>query len=340
VSSLSAEQDAARSARLTFVSELESGQVDEAAVLAPDVLRLLRSATVPAAPIRFMQRLLMKVGRSGTVDDSLRPFLRARRRVLGERAAGPPRLLVRVDEFPHCSSYDQPERYGLEASRRFHDIVSGAGVAYLMSVLPQLTHQARDPVASGGRSLNDAEVALLAQMQRERVTLALHGLTHRTRDANPRRRSELGGLGADGLRGLLDRGIGLLRDAGVAPPRVFVPPFNRFDADQWPVLAERFDVVGGGPESVPLLGFHRGPLWRGEAVFLPCYFPLYARARELVPVAERLIDQEVGTWVPIVLHVGWEADDGWESLSRLASLIAPHAVEWDRDFLAAVERSA
>jgi hypothetical protein len=245
-----------------------------------------------------------------------------------------------VDEFPYYASYDQPDVYGLEASTRFHEIMAQAGVAHLMSVVPQLTHAALDPHADGGRPLNDDELELLGRMQRERVTVALHGRTHRTLDANPRRHSEMCGRNAADLGALLDDGLRILREAGVEQPRVLVPPFNRFDADQWPVLAERFDVIGGGPESVPLLGFHRGPQWRGDAVFLPCYFPLYAHARDLLPVVERLIEEQVGTWVPIVLHMGWEADDDWASLSRLAPLIAPYAAEWDREFLPAVERSA
>ena len=56
--------------------------------------------------------------------------------------------------------------------------------------------------------------------------------------------------------------------AGVGETRVFVPPFNRFDAAQYPVLAERFEIVCGGPESVALMGFHGGPLWRDGAVML------------------------------------------------------------------------
>jgi hypothetical protein len=42
--------------------------------------------------------------------------------------------------------------------------------------------------------------------------------------------------------------------------------------------------------------------------------------------------------VPIVLHWGWEAQDGWRDLERLAGLIAPYAAPWD-DFLAVVERN-
>jgi hypothetical protein len=120
---------------------------------------------------------------------------------------------------------------------------------------------------------------------------------------------------------------------------VFVPPFNRFDAAQYPLLADRFDVVCGGPESVALMGFHGGPLWREGAVYVPCYSPLYADARTILPMAERMIDLAPGTWIPIVLHTSWEQEDDFAALARLAELVAPFAARWE-DLLADVDRSA
>jgi hypothetical protein len=119
---------------------------------------------------------------------------------------------------------------------------------------------------------------------------------------------------------------------------VLVPPFNRFDAAQWQAVSERYAVVTGGPESVLLMGFHGGPQWRGDAVYLPCYAPLYATAERVLPAVEALIEQRIATWVPVVLHTGWEIDDEFAALRRLAQLIAPYAAPWD-EFLAAVDGS-
>jgi hypothetical protein len=119
---------------------------------------------------------------------------------------------------------------------------------------------------------------------------------------------------------------------------VFVPPYNRFDAAQYPLLARRFAVVCGGPESIAKLGFQRTPLWRGDAVYLPAYHPLYGRARDVLPQAERMIEQRVGLWAPIVLHWGWEQEDDYESLRRLLEVIAPCTSSWDA-FLEAVRAS-
>jgi len=267
----------------------------------------------------------------------LAPLTKARREVLGRAAEAPPRFLVRVDEFPYYSSFDKPG--DLDMSRRFHEVMANAGLSHLMSVLPQLTHAPLSVDSSGGRPLGDGEIELLEQMRQDGVTFAQHGTTHRTRFASPRRRSELCGLSSSDADALLERGRQYLLAAGVGETRVFVPPFNRFDASQYSLLADRFRVICGGPESVALLGFHGGPLWRDGAVYLPCYAPLYADAKTILPTAERLIDLAPGTWIPIVLHTSWEQGDDFSALARLADRIAPFAASWE-ELLAEVDRSA
>jgi hypothetical protein len=324
------------SADLARNTSLHLGDVD-ASSLPRAVARALAPRPVPLAPLRTSQRVAMKLGWLDWEQSWLEPLVAARKSVLGKAAAGPPRFLVRVDEFPYYSSFDRPE--DLEMSRRFHDTMAGAGLAHLMSVLPQLTHAALSPDASGGRPLGEQEIALLERMRRDGVTFAQHGSTHRTRFANPRRRSELCGLSPADADALLEEGRQCLLAAGVGETRVFVPPFNRFDASQYGLLAERFGVVCGGPESVALLGFHGGPLWRDGAVYLPCYAPLYADAKTVLPAAERLIDMAPGTWIPIVLHTSWEQGDDFQALARLAERIAPYTASWE-ELLADVERSA
>ena len=161
-------------------------------------------------------------------------------------------------------------------------------------------------------------------------------MTHRTRRRSPRRRSELAGLAREQLRELLACGRATLAGLGIEP-RIFVPPFNRFGASQYSMLAECFDVVCGGPESIAMMGFHGGPLWRGDAVYLPCYAPLYGPASTILPEARRIIELAPGTWIPIVLHTAWESSDSFRSLANLADAIAPYASSW-QSFLAAIER--
>jgi hypothetical protein len=315
---------------------LHLGEIDPAG-LSRKVRGVLQARPVPSAPVRAGQRVAMKLGRLDWERTWLAPLIEARRSVLGAAASGPPRFLVRVDEFPYYTAFDRPQ--DIDMSRRFHDVLAGAGVAHLMSVLPQLTHAPLSVDASGGRALGEREIAVLEQMRRDGVTFAQHGDSHRTRFASPRRRSELSGLPADQLEALLEDGRRRLLAAGVGETRVFVPPFNRFDAAQYPLLADRFEVICGGPESIAMMGFHGGPLWRDGAVYLPCYAPLYADARTVLATAERLIEQAPGTWIPIVLHTSWEQADDFRSLAQLAALIAPYAASWE-ELLADVQRSA
>jgi hypothetical protein len=86
------------------------------------------------------------------------------------------------------------------------------------------------------------------------------------------------------------------------------------------------------------MGFHGGPQWRGQAVYLPCYAPLYERASVVLGAVERTLEQQVATWVPVGLHMGWEVEDRFAALARVAKRIAPYAASWD-DFLGAVDES-
>jgi len=302
------------------------------------VCRALRTRRIPTRAERVAQRVAMKAGRLSYEDAWLAPLQAARREALtgAKTTDGAPRFLVRVDEFPYYSGLDDP-KFGREASARFHAVMAEEGVPHLMSVLPQWTHDPLEPTGVGGRALDEHDRALLEQMARDGVTFAQHGHTHRTRFADPRRHSELCGLDSGALTELLEEGRRKLVDVGIHP-RILVPPFNRFDAAQWQVLEHLYDVITGGPESVMLMGFHGGPQWRGSAIYLPCYAPLYESASVVLPAAESLIDSEAGGWIPIVLHMGWEIDDDYSALRRLARRVAPYAASWD-DLLAAADAS-
>jgi hypothetical protein len=279
---------------------------------------------------------MMNTGRLSWRDAWLEPLCAARRELFGEGAGGAPRFLVRVDEFPSATRFYDPDIGETDATRRFHEAMLAAGVPYLMAVLPQPASDPLNPHATGTRSLTAAELELLSRLRADGVAFAQHGTTHRTRRASPRLRSELAGLTAQELCSLLDRGREILERHGIYA-RVFVPPFNRFDARQYDVLAERFDVVCGGPESVSRMGFHGGPLWRGDAVYLPAYEPLYGRADAALPMAREMIERQPGTWIPIVLHTVWELGD-LAALRELCDLIAPCAVSWNA-FLDEVDRA-
>jgi hypothetical protein len=294
------------------------------------------TTVVPPRPARLGEQLIYKLARRYGEHVLADRQLAARTAALPTGTAAP-RLLVRVDEFPHYQAWDEPERFGTARFERFHEIVAGAGVPYLIAVLPRVSRAPLSPTGVDSRPLEDDEVAVLRGLAGERVSFALHGHDHRTRHASPRRHSELCGLDRAQTEQLIDEALGELARHDIRPD-VFVPPFNRFDARQLEWLADRFAVVCGGPESIGLMGFQHTPQRRGDVVYLPSYAPYYGRAADLLKALPRAIERAGGRWVPIVLHWGWEAEAGWGDLERLAELIAPHAAPWE-DFLAVVEHN-
>ncbi len=283
------------------------------------------------------QRLLYKLGALRYEQSVLEPLQAARLALGGDLGQAPPRILIRVDEFPHYRAWDEPSRFGSTQFEHFHEIMAGAGVPYLLAVLPRVSRDPLSPTGAQSRALDDGEAAQLRRLAGAGVSFALHGLEHRTRFASPRRHSELCGLDRTHTMALLDTGLRELAPHGIEP-EVFVAPFNRFDARQLPWLASRFAVLCGGPESIGAVGFQSSPQWRGETVYLPSYAPLYGSAAEVMVGLPQTLERGAGLWLPIVLHWGWEAEAGWRDLERLAATIAPYAAAWD-EFLEAVRRS-
>ncbi len=150
--------------------------------------------------------------------------------------------------------------------------------------------------------------------------------------------TELEGRSHTDLAALLDSGLAFLAEHGVHP-RVLVPPYNTFGARQWPVLAERFAVITGGPESVQRVGYRRTPLFWDGTVYQPCYAPFYGPAAELIGPARELAASSAGVWACLTLHWAWELDDDFAALRALLDVVAPVARPW-AEFLAAVDAAA
>jgi hypothetical protein len=317
-------------------------------MLWPEPLRSLGEGAIATAsrayrprgaplPRRLAQALAARTGRLGWERQVVEPLAKARQAALGDTASGEPRVLLRVDEFPHARAFDPLGPFGSDRFRRFHAVLADAGAPYLLAITPRVSREYLDPGATDSRPLEDTEVEQLRELQRDGVVFGLHGLDHRTRHPSPRRRSELCGLSPAAAAERVDAARRSFEDLGLALP-VFVPPFNRFDAAQYGVLAERFDVVCGGPESIRLLGFGPTPAWRGEAVYLPSYPPLYGRAPEVASEVERLAALGVALWAPATLHWGWELEDELAGLRGLCRSLAGRGFAWP-GFLDAVAAS-
>ena len=325
-----------RNAALLFAPELASGALTLSDLERPEVSEAVSTRPAPWPGRRVLDDLGRR--RGGAALSSVAGMEHARAAVLGDAAPGPPRVLIRVDEFPNYNVLADPDRYGTAAFRGFHDRMTAAGVPYLIAALPTLAADPLNPRARGGRPLDDSERETLSELCADGSTaFALHGYDHRTRHASPRRRSELTGLRAEDLRALVDRGLAVLEELGL-DSRIFVPPYNTFGAGQYEALAERFDVICGGPETVLRLGLHPPGQWRGEAVYLPSYEPLYGRAATVRDAVERLARRSSPLWAPVTLHWEWEAQDGYRELDALLETVAPFARPWS-DLLSEVDAS-
>ncbi|MCW3000627.1 MAG: hypothetical protein JWN65_4176 [Solirubrobacterales bacterium] len=332
-------RDEIRTAGLLFGEELALGLIEPETLRTAEVQRAVRGLPVPSALSRAYQRRQMRHGRLTYERHGLRPLMDARRAVLGDAAHGRPKLLVRVDAFPHMHVWEQTARFGTEAAATAHAILRDAAVPYLMAVTPRVSRLPLDPGVDEWREHDDGERALLAQLRRDGVSFAVHGLDHRTRRADPRKRSEFAGRKRKDVEERLDTAQATLRDEALHAD-VFVPPFDRFDASCWPALASRFDVVCGGPDSVSTMGFHRTPAWRGDAVWLPAYPPLHGTAAEVLDAVRALVEDGTGLWIPVVLRWGDELEDEWRALTELCALLGQGelARSWE-DFLLAVRAS-
>lgn len=293
-----------------------------------------RAARTPSLPRRLGQALALRGGRLDWERDIAAPLAEARRGA----GAGPTEapVLLRVDEFPHARAFDTSGPLGTDRFRRFHAMLAEAGIPYLLAITPRVSREYLNPAATDWRPLDDSERELLLELDRDGVVFGLHGLNHRTRHRSPRRRSEFCGLPPASAAERIDAARSSLAELDLATP-VFVPPFNRFDAGQYGALADRFEVICGGPEGVRLLGFGPTPAWRGNAVYMPSYPPLYGMAAEVAAAVGRPAAPRA-PWSPATLHWGWEAEDELAGVRKLCKTLTGRVADW-RDFLAAVDAS-
>jgi hypothetical protein len=302
--------DERRSAHLLFAEELADGTVAAADLARPEVERAVRSLQVPSALLRRWQVRQVRQGRLD-MEESAGPMLAAREAVLGPRAAGPPRLLVRLDAFP-------APRAGVDVARAATGALRAAGIPFLLTVVPRIPA----PGAEGGRRRHDAaEADLLEDLRRDPgVTFGVGGL-----DGRP-----LDGLDPADLEAALDEADPVLARYGMAPD-ILVPPEGRIDLRRYRALAERYALLCGGPGSVATMGFHRTPLWRGDAVWMPVHPPLAGPPSQVADAARALTRRQAALWLPVVLGL---ADLDPSGLRDVAAALTGLARPWD-EFLAA-----
>ena len=264
-------------------------------------------------------RGILGAGVDWTSVDQLQVVRHQKRiRRLASRALGldepepPARFLLRVDDFPS-------PLFPSEQFLAFHEIAAAHGLPYLLAVTPFLERE------TGRVGLLDAELKILHRAVREGAELALHGFTHRSRYRNYA--SELLSMPAPTLRRELERAENYLREQGLRTTG-FVAPFNSYDPFNVSVLAERYELLCGGPESVTAIGYRLGPSFFMQRLYVPSYRFAYDVQRQGLGRFDQLIGEAGGLIVPITLHWANEVKTNFASFRLLCGRLAGHTLSW------------
>ena len=264
-------------------------------------------------------RGILGAGVDWTSVDQLQVVRHQKRiRRLASRALGldepepPAKFLLRVDDFP--SPFLPSEQF-----LAFHEMAAAHGLPYLLAVTPFLERE------TGRVGLLDAELKILHRSVREGAELALHGFTHRSRYRNYA--SELLSMPAPSLRRELERAESYLREQGLRTTG-FVAPYNSYDPFTVSVLAERYELLCGGPESVTAIGYRLGPSFLMQRLYVPSYRFAYDVQGQGLGRLDQLIREAGGLIVPITLHWANEVKTNFASFRLLCGRLAGHTLSW------------
>ncbi len=293
--------DERRSAALLFGEELALGTVDPAALRTEVVHDAIRARPVPSWASRRLQRRMVEGGGLDYLENCVAPMVAARRAVLGDAADGPPRILVRLGAFPEGTA----DPRALEAACA---IFAEAEVPVLVAVAPR----------PGGRAVEQEEEDALRRIRF--TTSTVFGLQLDATSADDKAIIAL----EDGLRPL-----------GIAPD-VAVPAGGALPRRRWLDLHQRVAVICSDPRSVATMGWHPGPLWRGEAVHLPVHEPFWGGAGSMLEPLARIAEQRPALWIPLAIDWAVETQD---DLQALAAALRGLAHPWE-EFLSAVRASS
>ncbi len=277
---------------------------------------------LPARPhVTFLRKAMVRAGLAydacsldqRQVLGHQRRLMRAVRAGLGLAAsAAPARFLLRVDDFPASPG-------SLDSFARFHAIARDHAVPYLLAVTPFAE------IGGGAGRLTDEAAATLRACATEGAELAVHGFRHVSRYRNYA--NELLGVPVAALNRALDRAAAHFRDHGFAPIG-FVPPFNGFDPVSFQTLADRFAVIGGGPESVGQLGYRAGPSFLGGALYVPSYRHAYDLPLGDLRAFDRMAAGGDELTIPVTLHWANDAATGFAGFRALCARLRDRTDRW------------
>jgi len=221
---------------------------------------------------------------------------------------GSPQYLVRVDDFPSLGTRS-------EIFLRFHEILQGSGIPYILGVTPYLCN----------RELSKSEEEILYRLIGADVEIAMHGITHQTESCCVL--SELIGLNRKTLEDKFSMGFRILENLGL-DPQFFIPPFNAFELDCIPVLREYFVGICGGPESVNIVGYRISPSFLADVLYVPSYFPAYGKSYMIMQFVRETLKLSEAIIIPITIHWASEIDDNFARVRLLCRFLKGHVQRW------------
>jgi len=231
---------------------------------------------------------------------------------------GEPMFLVRVDDFPR---WDISSKKFLD----FHKIVSKKDIPYLLGVIPYPSKAPFDPRPQNHKAIGKDNLEILKQLSNSEVEIAMHGITHQTKNAI--RKTEIVGLNHEHLERRLVNGLIKLQEEGFKA-ELFVPSFNSFNLYSMKSLRKHFKVICGGPESVLYVGLRLSPCFLNGTLYVPSYYPAYGRAEEILKFVENAKKIKESLFVPLTLHWAWEVSNNFANVRKLCGAIQGRVVPW------------
>jgi hypothetical protein len=108
----------------------------------------------------------------------------------------------------------------------------------------------------------------------------------------------------------------------------FVAPYNGYDPLTIGVLAERFALICGGPESVVALGYRNGPSFLMQSVYVPSYRGAYEVDLNRLERFDRLTAGADGLTIPVTLHWANQVRDGFRAFRALCERLRGRTDNW------------
>jgi hypothetical protein len=101
------------------------------------------------------------------------------------------------------------------------------------------------------------------------------------------------------------------------------------------VLAERYRLICGGPESILAVGYRAGPAFLLQSLYVPSYREAYDVTLKEPARFDRTIAEAVGLTIPVTLHWANEVRDGFRAFRALCDRLRGRTRRWSELIAAA-----